>query len=311
MSDPQKPAAPPATPPDAPPADAPAAPVVAEPIEARDPLRLAHLGENRGLIIRRSLLATGLGGFIPLPVMDDYIAGRVRAGLFIRLAAARHVDLPQAAADLLSDPKDGTVLRTATLTAATLLALKLAWRKFFALLAAGRGAEDMATTFQFATLVDHYCARLHVGGAVTRARAAELRVLIHDSIEHTEKTALISTFRDGARVLGRSMLEAPRWISQRLNTYAQRWAATGGRGSPFDPATDLPADEAQGTDRWLDRAARVVEQRIGGLGNDYLGALVDRFEEGWKNRAPEPPSEPAAAPAGEAPEVGDPPRRDD
>jgi hypothetical protein len=290
-------------------------PVLAEPLEARDPKRLTHLSEHRGLIIRRSLLATGLGGFIPLPVMDDYVASRVRAGLFIRLAAARGVDLPQSSADLLSDPKDGSMVRSATLTAATLVALKLAWRKFFALLAAGRGAEDMATTFQFATLVDHYCARLHVGGAVPRARAAELRVLIHDSIDHTEKSALVATFRDGGRVLGRSVLEAPRWISQRLNTYAQRWAATGGRGSPFDPTTDLPADEAQGTEKWLDRAARVVEERIGGLGNDYLDALVDRFEEGWKTRGPEPASEPDSKPDSapvETPEVGDPtpPRSD-
>src|SRR5206468_2038688 len=102
-------------------------------------------------------------------------------------------------------PCEGSALRNATLTAATLIALKLAWRKFFALLAAGRGAEEMATTFQFATLVDHYAARLHVGGAVTRPRAAELRALMHASIEWTEKSALVAVFRDAGRVLGRSV----------------------------------------------------------------------------------------------------------
>ena len=60
-------------------------------------------------------------------------------------------------------------MRNATLTAATLLALKLAWRKFFALLALGRRAEDMATTFQLGMLFDHYCAKLHVGGEIDRA----------------------------------------------------------------------------------------------------------------------------------------------
>jgi hypothetical protein len=286
----------------------PMPPVQAEPVEARDPKRVAHLGDHRSLIIRRSLLSSALGGVIPLPVMDDYVASRVRAGLYMKLASFRGVDLPQSPADLLSDPKDGTALRSATLTAATLIALKLAWRKFFALMAAGRGADEMATTFQFATLVDHYCARLHVGGAVTRSRAAELRVLIHDTVDQTERTALIAGFREGGRVLGKSALEAPRWMSQRLQTYAQRWTANGGRdAAPFDPATDLPPEEAQKTEKWLDRAARVVEQRVVGLGNDYLGTLVDRFEDRWRNRAPAP-VDPAETPPTDAPAA---PRRDD
>jgi hypothetical protein len=261
--------------------------VPAEPVEAKDPQRLAHLSEQRALIVRRSLLAAGLSGLIPVPVMDEYVAGRVRAGLYLKLAAARGVDLPQPAADLLSDPQDPSMARVATGLAATLIVMKLAWRKVFALMAAGRGAEEMATNFQFATLVDHYCARLHVGGAVTRPGAAQLHRLIHNAIDHTEKGRLVTVFREGGRVLGKSVLEAPRWISQRLNTYAQRWAASGGRGAPFDPAADLPPEDAAGTERWLDRAARVVEERLGGLGNDYLGGLVDRFEEGWKNRPPE------------------------
>jgi hypothetical protein len=261
--------------------------VVAEPVESRDPKRLNHLAENRSLIVRRSLLATVLGGFIPLPVMDDYVAGRVRAGLFMKLAERRHVDLPQSSADLLSDPKEGSTLRNATLTAATLVALKLAWRKFFALLAAGRGADEMASTFQFATLVDHYCARIHVGSGITRQRAAELRLILHASIDHTEKAALVSAFRDAGRVMARSVLEAPRWMTERLNAYAQRWASSGGKPPPgFDPATDLPPEGTEG--RWIDRASRVVEERVSGLGNDYLGTLVDRFEERWKGR-PQPP----------------------
>jgi hypothetical protein len=267
-------------------------PVAAEPVEARDPRRLAHLGDQRSLIIRRSLLAAGLSGLIPVPVMDEYVASRVRAGLYIKLAGARNVDLPQAAADLLSDPQDPTMLRNATMLAAALLAAKLAWRKVFALMAAGRGAEDMATNFQFATLVDHYCARLHVGGAVSRPGAASLHRMIHGSIDQTEKKVLVSAFHDGGKVLAKSVLEAPRWITDRLSSYAQRWAASGGRGAPFDPAKDLPPEEAQGTERWLDRAARVVEERLAAVGNDYVGGLVDRFEERWKNRPPEPAEAP-------------------
>jgi len=127
---------------------------------------------------------------------------------------------------------------------------------------------------------------------VSRPGAAVLHRLIHATIDQTEKRVLVSAFRDGGRVLARSVLEAPRWVTERLTTYAQRWAASGGRGAPFDPSTDLPPDEAQGTDRWLDRAARVVEERLAAVSNDYLGGLIDRFEERWKNRPPEPAEAP-------------------
>jgi len=126
--------------------------------------RLDHLAENRRLIVRRALLATAVGGVIPIPVLDDYFAGRVRAGMLIKLGERRQVDIAQSSAELLGDPREGTAVRNATLTAATLLAFKLAWRKFFALLALGRRTEDMATTFQLGILFDHYCAKLHVGG---------------------------------------------------------------------------------------------------------------------------------------------------
>ena len=97
--------------------------------------------------------------------------------MLIKLAERRQVDIAQSSAELLGDPREGTAVRNATLTAATLLALKLAWRKFFALLALGRRAEDMATTFQLGMLFDHYCAKLHVGGGIDRhaGGAAALR----------------------------------------------------------------------------------------------------------------------------------------
>ncbi len=256
----------------------------AEPVTPRDPARLAHLAENRSLIVRRSLMSSAVGGLVPLPVMDDIVAGRIRAGLFMRLAATRHVDLPQPSADLLADPREGSALKNVTLTAAALIAIKLAWRKVFVLLAAGRGAEEMATTFQFATLVDHYCARLHVGGAITRPDAAQLHKLILTCIERSEKTALVNVFRDGGKVLGRSLLEAPRWIGERMAAAVQRFGASGGNPDVILDETERTGPEGAVNARWLDRATRLVEERLSGLGQDYLGALVDRFETDWRNR---------------------------
>jgi hypothetical protein len=240
--------------------------------------RLEHLAENRKLIVRRALLATAVGGVIPLPVLDDYFAGRVRAGMLIKLGERRQVDIAQSSAELLGDPREGTAVRNATLTAATLLALKLAWRKFFAVLALGRRAEDMATTFQLGMLFDHYCAKLHVGGEIDRHQAALLRFAIHGALAESERAALVTAFRDGGRVLGRSALEAPGWMSARLERAARHWAESGGRSA--DPG-DIPAVDPEGDGeeaRWLDRASAAVEARLAHLEQRYLVGLVASFE---------------------------------
>ena len=254
--------------------------------------RLDHLAENRKLIVRRALLATAVGGVVPIPVLDDYFAGRVRAGMLIKLGERRQVDIAQSSADLLGDPREGTAVRNATLTAATLLALKLAWRKFFALLALGRRAEDMATTFQLGMLFDHYCAKLHVGGEIDRTQAALLRYAIHGALGESERTALVTAFREGGRVLGRSALEAPAWMSARIERAAHRWAESGGRtadpGDAADPSGHSDhsdpggdADEA----RWLDRASATVEERLSRAGQSYLVKLVGSFERRLKEAA--------------------------
>jgi hypothetical protein len=259
---------------------------------------LEHLATNRRLIIRRSLLATAVGGVIPLPVMDDYLAGRVRAGMLMKLAERRQVDLALSSAELLADPREATTVRNATMTAATLLALKLAWKKFFAVLAVGRRAEDMATTFQMGTLFDHFCTKLHVGAGIDRTRAFQLRGIIHDSVSDAEKAALTAGFREGSRILGRSMLEAPAWMSSRFERAAEHWARTGGQPAAA-PDLDAEAPIDGENARWLDRAAGAVESRLNQLGTNYLRTLVRSFEQRWRQaeaaRAEAPP-ESAPAP---------------
>src|SRR5262249_46531066 len=67
-----------------------------------DAENLEHLRANRRLIVRRSLLASAVGGVVPLPVMDEYLAARVRAGMLMKLAERRQVDLAQSSAELLA-----------------------------------------------------------------------------------------------------------------------------------------------------------------------------------------------------------------
>ena len=66
--------------------------------------------------MRRSLLSTALGSFIPLPVMDDYLAGRVRAGMLIKLAERQsvEVEIVQHSEVLMNLGGVGCLLRYAT-----------------------------------------------------------------------------------------------------------------------------------------------------------------------------------------------------
>ncbi|HEY4184501.1 MAG TPA: hypothetical protein VGP07_05495 [Polyangia bacterium] len=246
-----------------------------------DGVAIDHLDGNRPLIVRRSLLASAVGGLVPVPVMDDYLAGRVRAGMLIQLAERRRVDIVPSSAELLADPREGTAARNATMTAATLLALKLAWRKFFVLLAAGRRAEEMATTFQVGTLFDHFCAKLHVGAGLDRETSARLRLAMFAAIRDTERAALVEAFRDGGQLLGRSLGEAPGWMSRRLQRAAELYVASGGRPDAARPDSEEPLDPDEA--RWVDRAASRVEDRLGRLGGGYLRSLLGRFEERWNS----------------------------
>jgi hypothetical protein len=253
-----------------------------------------HLAENRRLIVRRALLATAVGGVIPIPVLDDYFAGRVRAGMLAKIAERRRVDLAPGSADLLGDPREGNTVRNATLTAATLVAFKLAWRKFFALLAIGRRADEMATNFQLGMLFDHYCAKVHVGAAVDRTQAMTLRQTIFAALSESERQAFVGAFREGGRVLGRSFLEAPNWLSDRIRLAAERWAESGGTSTDPDEAAEI--GDAGEEVRWLDRAAAAVESRIGRVEHGYLSGLVEAFERRWREAQARKPASTDAPP---------------
>ena len=249
--------------------------VTAEPVAPRATDRLAHLGAHRGLIVRRALLIGAIRGFFPVPVADEQIASRVLAGLLGKLAAGRQVDLP---------PTSGTVLAAGqgaaaglTLAAAALLLARFAGRKFLALLAAGRSADEMARIFYLATLFDHYCAKLHVGGPITASDAARLRAAIEAELADLTLGPALTAFREGGRVLGRSLLEAPRWLSQRIARLAERFVRTGGNPD----VVDAVVEPAEADDPWLERAARVVEDGIAGAGSEHMARLIDGFERRW------------------------------
>ena len=163
-------------------------------------------------------------------------------------------------------------MRNATLTAATLLALKLAWRKFFALLAIGRRAEEMATSFQLGHAVRSLLRedarrrrrRSRAGGDAApgdlrragRVGAAGVRggvprgrpgagPVVPGGAELAERA-----HPAGGRALGRERRQEHR-------------SGRGGRGRRRS------GEEA----RWLDRAAAAVEARLGRVEQGYLAGL--------------------------------------
>lgn len=250
-------------------------PVTAEVVNADESERFAHLAVHRGLIIRRSLLIGAVRGFFPLPVLDEHLAGRVLAGLLRKLASGRQVDLSPPAVDVLSRGK-GAVGNLGVAALALLIA-RFAGRKFLAVLAAGRGTDEMARTFFVATLFDHYCAKLHVGGPLTVTDATRLRDAIDAEVAAMSLGPALTAFKEGGRVLGRTLLEAPRWVSQRISNLAERFVRSGGNPDILDAV----ADPAEGDDPWLERAARTVEAALGGAGSEHLAKMLASFEERW------------------------------
>ena len=70
-------------------------------------LRRDHLSETRGLIITRSLGAAAIGA-LPIPMLDGWLAARIRRGTIRKLAERRGMHLSEAAVIAVADgPEPG------------------------------------------------------------------------------------------------------------------------------------------------------------------------------------------------------------
>jgi hypothetical protein len=257
--------------------DRPFTVVRAEPVSPDGVDRLAHLRAHRALIVRRALLAGAIRGFFPVPVADDLLCGRIGAGLFQKLASLRQVDLPPDSAMLLASAGGTGAATSLSLTAVAAVLAKFAGRKLLALLAAGRSADDMARTFLRATLFDHYCAKLHVGGPITTAAASRLCTCLDVGVTDLSAGPILEAFRGGGRLLGRSLLEAPGWVVQRFAKLGERFVKSGGNPDVLDA---FPED-SPGQSTWLDRAAQAVDQALARAGTGFIEKAVARFEDRW------------------------------
>lgn len=170
-----------------------------------------HLSANRSLILGRALLA-GAAGLVPVPYLDDLLAGGVRSQLLRRLAELNHVDLDNNAVAALATPTPSHLLGAAGLGAAALGGAKRVWRHVAASILVVRRADEAIETFQIGTLFDHYCARHHVGLGIDGTKGIRLRTTMEQAIRHARGQAVEDNFRRA--------LESTRKLASRLRRRA-------------------------------------------------------------------------------------------
>jgi hypothetical protein len=116
-----------------------------------------------------------------------------------------------------------------------------------------------------------------VGGPITAATATRLSVCLDISATDLSAKPLLEAFRDGGRLLGRSLLEAPGWVFQRITKLGERFVRSGGNPDVLDAFPESTADE----DAWLDRAAQSVDAALARAGTGAIEKAVRSFEDRW------------------------------
>jgi hypothetical protein len=170
------------------------------------------------MIIGRSV-AAGAVGLLPLPVLDELLAGAVRSELLRRIARARQVDISEGAVTLLADARTGEALGSVSRAAAGLAAFRRVFRRVAVALHVARRVDEVAGTFAVATLFDHYCARHHLGLGLEELRAARLRRAIEDAIADARLGLARRGIGRAARGVARGaqrLLAAPPAVLRRL-----------------------------------------------------------------------------------------------
>src|SRR5262245_12745837 len=175
----------------------------------------------RPIILGRSLVA-GAAGLVPVPYIDDLLAGAVRSGLIRRIAELRQVDVDANAVANLATPRGSRLLQAASIGTAALGTSRRLFRRLAGSLLVVRRVDEAMQTFQVGTLFDYYCARHHVGLGLDGARAEKVRRAIDAATRQARGETLARSFR--------GVLRAPRFVLGAI------WAKLRPRKGPIEPA---------------------------------------------------------------------------
>jgi hypothetical protein len=243
-----------------------------------------HLATNRGLILKRAVLAS-LMGMLPVPYVDDLLAAAVRGALVRRIAEIRGVDVDASAVETLKHPHNSRLLGAAGLGALAVAGGRRSLRRIAASLLMVRRVDEALQTWQVGTLFDHYCARHHVGFGLDGEKASALRGAIDQAIRQARVDSVRRAFARALRVSSGIAWAVPK---RALALWSRR------RGGPIKPERIAPAKGSPvvAPSGMVGRAARALEAELAGVERAYLTALTERFDAALAA---------LAAPSGDAP----------
>lgn len=248
-----------------------------------------HLAANRTLILTRAVLS-GLAGMVPVPYIDDLIAGAVRSHLIKRVAEIRSVDLDGNAVHALSEPAGSRVLSAAGIGALAIGGTKRIFRRIAASIFFVRRVDEAIDTFHVGTLFDHYCAKHHVGLGLDGERAALLRHAIDLATKRAQSEVLRAAFRRAMLGVGRAAVAVPSAV----------WGRLFGRGAQRTEEEQVVeaekiADSLPGSA--MGKAVKNLSSEISAVEKSYVALLLQRFDIAWAATvSPRPTLPPTGAP---------------
>ncbi|HEY4239569.1 MAG TPA: hypothetical protein VGM88_07120 [Kofleriaceae bacterium] len=251
------------------------------------PTRGYLTGQRREIIARS--VAASLVGAVPLPFLDDWAIGAILGAGYRHVAAAHQIDLdPDAVKALVfGDTSAPSIVEMAGSAIAVRLVGRTARRMAIAMVLVNR-ARQAARTFLTMTLFDHYCAKLHRGGALDAPTARALRLEIGRAIDATPGALALHPFRKGLVAAARASLRTP----LRLADFASRGAIRRllSRKSDVDDAEAVDDLEAA-LERALAeksnvfaRAVASVEANLSAEGNPFLDSAIESMDMRWRAR---------------------------
>ncbi|HLL21616.1 MAG TPA: hypothetical protein VK427_05770 [Kofleriaceae bacterium] len=251
-------------------------------------MRRDYLVPQRRTIIARAL-AGSLAGMVPVPFVDDWAVGAVLGSGYRRIAAAHHIDLDDAAVRSLVFGKSGSA-KIADLALSGVLSriASRAARRVMVALATVDRARSAARNFVVMTLFDHYCARLHVGGALDGDTALALRGEIVKAIENTPGALSFHPFRRGALAAARATIKAPLELADIASggrirkLLAKRSEVTEAEAvDDVDQAVEQALASKTG---FLSRTVAAVEIQLTAEQNPFLDSAIENLDRRWRAR---------------------------
>jgi uncharacterized protein (DUF697 family) len=234
-----------------------------------------HLSTNRRIILSRALLA-GAAGMLPVPYLDDLLAGAVRAALIRRLAEIRQVDVDANAIDALAHPYASRLLNAASAGAIAIGGTRRIVRRLAVGFLLVRRVDEAVQTFHLGTLFDHYCAQRHVGVGLDGRRALILRETMEVAIRKTKSESLARAFKKGLRAMGAAAMQMPRGAFSLL----AKLRGSAGKGHNVETFDDRI--NAAASSPFVRRAAENVDAEVEKLDRSYLETLLVSFDRAWE-----------------------------